>query len=125
MKVQIKPRWRDMDALGHVNNATFLTYIEEARLQWLDSLAGDWMNDAIAPVVASCHIQYKYPITDCEPIDVTALVERVGGSSITMSHVIRNEDQDILYAVAEVMLVWVNRKTGKPIRVPKVLREES
>ena len=43
-------RWRDLDAFNHVNNATFLTYLEEARLQWLESLDGEWLTHTSAPV---------------------------------------------------------------------------
>ena len=37
----IRIRWRDMDAYGHVNNAVYLTYLEECRDRWVRSVLGD------------------------------------------------------------------------------------
>ncbi|MEO6154933.1 MAG: thioesterase family protein, partial [Thermomonas sp.] len=33
----LEPRWRDLDAFGHVNNSNFLTYLEEARIRWFET----------------------------------------------------------------------------------------
>ena len=46
-------RWRDLDAFNHVNNSTYLTWIEETRLQWMASLPGEWMNASYSPLLAA------------------------------------------------------------------------
>ena len=51
--LDIEARWRDMDAFNHVNNASYLGYVEEARVRWFKSLSTHWANEASAPVMAS------------------------------------------------------------------------
>jgi acyl-CoA thioester hydrolase len=55
-------RWGDMDAFVHVNNATYATYVEEARLRWFQTIEGEWRNDEISPILAAQHINYRVPI---------------------------------------------------------------
>src|SRR5690606_33457177 len=55
-RVPISVRWRDMDAMGHVNNAKYVSYLEEARVRWMLGVEGVSMNDRIAPVVAATNI---------------------------------------------------------------------
>jgi acyl-CoA thioester hydrolase len=78
-------RWRDLDAFNHVNNANYLTYIEEARLQWLMHV-GDWFDDAAAPVLAASELNYRIPITWPTDIRVELRCERVGNSSLTLAY---------------------------------------
>ena len=54
-------RWRDMDAFGHVNNASYLGYVEEARVQWFRSLGPDWDGAAAAPIMAAVQMNYRRP----------------------------------------------------------------
>lgn len=54
-------RWRDLDAFNHVNNANFLTYLEEARLQWLQHVP-HWFSEDAMPVLAASELQYRRPI---------------------------------------------------------------
>ena len=46
-------RWSDLDAFNHVNNARYLTFIEQARIEWFDTIAEPWVTAETAPVVAS------------------------------------------------------------------------
>jgi acyl-CoA thioester hydrolase len=48
----IDVRWRDLDPFNHVNNANYLTYLEETRLQWLQQLR-EWSDSASSPVLAA------------------------------------------------------------------------
>ena len=52
-RMPIELRWRDLDAFNHVNNSNFMTYLEEARIRWFDSLGEDWVTDATAPAQLS------------------------------------------------------------------------
>jgi acyl-CoA thioester hydrolase len=58
----IEVRWRDLDAFNHVNNASYLGYIEEARVRWFHSLSDDWANETSAPVLAAIAMNYRRPI---------------------------------------------------------------
>ena len=121
--VALPVRWRDLDAFNHVNNANFLTYLEEARLQWFDRLPG-WMDEARAPLLAQAHIDYRRPI----PWPATVLVElsaqRVGTSSITIAHrILDAADPSVLYADGHSVLVWVERESGRPTPLPAAIRD--
>ncbi|MEO8958770.1 MAG: acyl-CoA thioesterase [Rudaea sp.] len=59
INVSMTLRWRDLDAYNHVNTSTFLTYLEEARIAWLESLDSKWMGAQCAPVVAAAHLNYR------------------------------------------------------------------
>ncbi|PIQ38117.1 MAG: thioesterase, partial [Lysobacterales bacterium CG17_big_fil_post_rev_8_21_14_2_50_64_11] len=61
-RIAMPVRWRDLDAFNHVNNASYLTYLEEARLQWLGALPGPWLDSTSAPVLAAIQINYRRPI---------------------------------------------------------------
>ena len=43
-KLVMPVRWRDLDAFNHVNNASYLGYIEEARVAWFKTLSESWVN---------------------------------------------------------------------------------
>ena len=73
--VSISVRWRDMDAMGHVNNAKYVSYLEEARVRWMLGVEGVSMNDRIAPVVANTNINYRLPIVWPDDIVVELFVE--------------------------------------------------
>ena len=61
-RVPISVRWRDMDSMGHVNNAKYVSYLEEARVRWLVTVPGISLQDRIAPVVAATNVNYRAPI---------------------------------------------------------------
>jgi acyl-CoA thioester hydrolase len=122
-RMPVALRWRDLDAFNHVNNATFLTYLEEARIRWFDSLDGPWLSDAIAPLMAAVHINYRQPIDYPAGIAVELTAERVGNTSLTVGHRIVGDGDDVLHADGHVVLVWIDRANGRPVVLPDVIRK--
>ena len=51
--IPLHVRWRDLDAFNHVNNSSYLTFLEEARLQWLRTVPGEWFTEHAMPVMAA------------------------------------------------------------------------
>lgn len=115
-------RWRDLDAFNHVNNSTYLTYLEEARLQWLQHVPG-WFDEHSMPVLAASSINYRRPIEWPAQLSVTLFCERLGNSSITIAHRIASADDDTLYSDGNVVLVWMDPATGKPVSLPESIRD--
>jgi acyl-CoA thioester hydrolase len=115
-------RWRDLDAFNHVNNATFLTYLEEARIRWFASLDGPWLTDAIAPLMAAVQVNYRKPIDYPAEISVELTAERVGNTSLTLGHRIVGADGTPLYADGHTVLVWICRSSGRPVALPDSIR---
>lgn len=115
-------RWRDMDAFNHVNNASYLGYVEEARVRWFKSLSADWAGESAAPVMAAVAMNYRRPITWPELVRVELLAERVGGKSLTVGHrIVSATREGVLYCDGHTVLVWINR-AGDPVPLPEAVR---
>jgi len=115
-------RWRDMDAFNHVNNASYLGYIEEARVRWFKSLTEDWAGEAAAPILAAVTLNYRRPISWPETVRVELLVERIGTKSLTLGHrVLAAGGGEVLYCDGNTVLVWVNRD-GQSVPLPGNVR---
>jgi acyl-CoA thioester hydrolase len=117
----IEPRWRDLDAFGHVNNSNFLTYLEEARIRWFQTFDGEWVNAAMAPLLAAVQLNYRAPIDYPSAIRVELFAERIGNTSLTVGHRILSADGSTLHADGHVVMVWIDRATGRPIPLPDLV----
>ncbi|WP_411832521.1 acyl-CoA thioesterase [Pseudoxanthomonas mexicana] len=125
-RVPISVRWRDMDSMGHVNNAKYVSYLEEARVRWLLGVPGVSMSDRIAPVVAATNVNYRAPIVWPNDIVVELFVERLGNSSVTIGHrIVDQKDEALLYSDGNVVVVWMDTQTGRSAQLPDAIREAS
>jgi acyl-CoA thioester hydrolase len=116
-------RWRDLDAFNHVNNANYLTYIEEARLQWLQNVP-DWFGESATPVLAASELNYRQPITWPANIHVELRCERIGNSSLTLAYCIVDAgDATRVFSDGRATMVWTNPATGKSVPLPPAVRE--
>ncbi|HEY9255035.1 MAG TPA: thioesterase family protein [Stenotrophomonas sp.] len=125
-RVPISVRWRDMDSMGHVNNAKYISYLEEARVRWMLGVPGVSMSDRIAPVVAATNVNYRRPIVWPNDIVVELFVERLGNSSVTIGHrIVDAKDDGVLYSDGNVVVVWMDTQTGKSAALPEPIRSAS
>jgi acyl-CoA thioester hydrolase len=113
---QIEIRWRDMDAFGHVNNAVYLTYLEEVRDEWLErALAG--VADSWDFVLVRVAIDYRSELKQSDDM----LVARVGLRSIGRSSFQTREElrtrSGRVAASAESVMVARDRTTGSSRRL--------
>ncbi|MCY7313065.1 MAG: acyl-CoA thioesterase [Pseudoxanthomonas sp.] len=116
-------RWGDMDAFGHVNNAQYLRYLEEARVQWMESLPGVSMGAAIAPVLAASQVNYRKAIEWPARITVELSIVKVGTRSLTVGHRMLSAAADAqLHCDGSVVLVWVDRSSGQSVPLPQAIR---
>jgi acyl-CoA thioester hydrolase len=109
---RIAVRWRDVDALRHVNNAVYATYLEECRDGWLEQALGDdgAMWDYVLARVA---IDFRREIgLEEEAVLARATLVRIGTSSLTLREEIRLLD-GTLAAEAESVIVARERETGR------------
>jgi acyl-CoA thioester hydrolase len=121
-RVGIAIRWRDLDAFNHVNNSTFLTYLEEARLQWLAGIGGTWIDEARAPVIAATQVNFRNQLQWPGEIVVELFRERVGTTSLTIAHRIAGTDGTRLVSDGHVVLVWIDPRSGRPVALPDAVR---
>jgi len=119
---RIEIRWRDVDALRHVNNAVYATYLEECRDGWLQQALGDHaaMWDYVLARVA---IDFRREVGfDEEAVVVRASLARIGRSSMTLSEEIRRLD-GTLAAEAESVIVARDPQTGRSRALTAAERE--
>jgi len=115
-------RWRDLDAFNHVNNASYLGYVEEARVTWFKSLSDEWTGDSAAPILAAVTMNYRKPAAWPETVAIELFAERIGNKSLTLGHRITSAtDHGALYADGTTVMVWVDGK-GQSVALPTAVR---
>ena len=127
--VYVVPRaveWRDIDPMGHVNNATYLAYVEDAAFQ--ASAAFGWplarmQAEGFAIVARRHQIEYRLPALPGDELAVsTWFSDRRAASALRHTTISRPAD-DALLARAHTRWVWVDATTGRPLRLPPDLVE--
>lgn len=119
----IPVRWSDQDTNRHVNNAMYFTYFEQARVAWLEQQPAVHNRDGHGVVVAQASCKYLRPIPYPETLAVRIYAGLVGRTSFPTLYDIFGADGVTKYADGQVVLVWVDRKTGKSLPLPASMRE--
>ena len=100
-------RWGDLDAFGHVNNATYLVYAQEARFAW---------SKMIEMVVARAEVDFIAPIYVGDIyIDVEIWVNKIGNSSFGLTYEMKNGDELIARIKTVQVTVSLETKKSRPI----------
>ena len=79
-------RFRDLDPMGHVNNAVFLTYVESARVAFLEHLGAATTLEEMAIIVARAEIDFRAPVRFGDEVEVTVRATRFGDKSFDLEH---------------------------------------
>jgi acyl-CoA thioester hydrolase len=112
LEKRIEIRWNDLDVYGHVNNAIYLTYLEEVRDEWLGGRLGD-PDEIWNWVLARVEIDYRRELTLADDVAVASCrLDRVGNSSVTTREAVRTADGE-LAAEAKAVLVARDRESGR------------
>ena len=107
-------RWDDLDAMGHVNNAKYLTYAQEARFLWATEEFSGAMRETslIEMVVARAEIDFVEPIYEGGRfVDVEITIGKIGNSSFNMIFTIA--DKGTIFAKVMTVQVAVSPETMK------------
>lgn len=123
-KTPIQIRFKDIDKLGHVNNANHVTYFELARVDYFDALATenihiDWVNEGV--ILAKVEMEYKQPILLEDKIFVYTWVSKMGTKSFDMScsivKMVNGNEVEVAKGLA--VIVCFNYKTNQTILIPE------
>jgi acyl-CoA thioester hydrolase len=121
--IPLHVRWRDLDAFNHVNNSSYLTFLEEARLQWLRTVPGEWFGEHAMPVMAAVELHYRKPIAWPAEIDVRLSCERLGNTSLTIGNrIVDRNDANCVYADGNIVMVWIDPASGAAVPLPDAIR---
>jgi acyl-CoA thioester hydrolase len=111
LEKRIEIRWRDLDAYGHVNNATYLTYLEEARDEWLSDTLPE-SSSTWDFVVARVAIDFRRELRQQDDYVIASCrVDRVGRSSVVTVEQVRTLEGE-LAAEAESVIVARDFQSG-------------
>lgn len=123
-KTKIKIRFSDLDAMQHVNNATYLTFLEEARIDYFNCLFNRKRDSLdFKAVVGRIEINYIYPIVLGDDVEVLTRVSKIGTKSFDVEHIItiKKNNEFIPAATSVTKLVYYDYKT----KVTKVIPDEA
>jgi acyl-CoA thioester hydrolase len=118
-------RYGDLDAQGHLNNAKFLTFFEQARVLYFEELGLFSKNQSfmdIGVIIADIHIKYLAPVFLGAAVKVGVQTTAIGNKSITVQQTIVDEDTGRLYADGTVVLVAYDYHTHATTPVPEEWR---
>ena len=118
-EIEIPVRYRDLDTYGHVNNANYATYLEEARIAYFEDVL-DLEQQARGMVIASMSIDFREPI-EADEVTVGLGVTRIGESSFDFEYEIEAGGQVV--AAAESVQVAYDQEHAQTIRFPDEWRE--
>ncbi len=105
----IQVRWGDMDALGHVNNAVFLTYMEQARSLYVSDL-DLWQGGrgSLGMILARIEIDFKTPLFAGDDVRVFTRTVRLGNRSLQLAQwIARLKDSQLEIASQSLLTVVV------------------
>lgn len=123
MEKRVEIRWRDVDAYGHVNNAVYLTYLEEARDAWVEKVLGSVSASTWDFVLARVAIDFEAELKlDDGAVIVGCRLDAVGRSSVRTSEEIRKEDGTVS-ADASAVIVARDPATGRARPLTEAERE--
>lgn len=122
-------RFVDLDALGHINNAVYLSYLEQLRVKWFkESGIFDAFNNPKSPmplILARSEIDYISQGYYREKITCAAGISRIGGKSFDIDYEISSNDgnKNICLARAKSVLVWFNYNSNQSETIPMSARD--
>ena len=123
-EMTIPIRWGDMDAMGHLNNATYFRYLETCRIDWMHSIGCMPDKDGAGPVIvnAFCNFyrQIEYPGDVLVKMYVSDPRRTTFESWATMQ---RTDGPEVISAAGGATTIWVDFPNQKATTMPERLRE--
>lgn len=116
----VEVRYGDLDPQGHVNNARFLTYLEQARIMYIQKL-GLWKGGSfldIGIILAEVRLTFRAPILFGQPVHVGVRVSRLGNKSLDMTYQIAGAHTGQIFADGFTVLVMYDYRQAQTIPIP-------
>ncbi len=126
-KTKIQIRFKDVDAMGHVNNANHFTYFELARVHYFNEVVNEtinWSKQGI--ILAHMEIDYRTPILLTDEVWVYSGVIRFGAKSFEVGYQIVRiiKGEEVIAAEGKSVQVCFDYETNQTISVPKLWKEK-
>jgi acyl-CoA thioester hydrolase len=123
-KMKLELRWSDMDEMHHINNAVYLTYLEQARVYYFhETCKWNWKQDGA--ILLNAHIEYIKPLRFPEPAWVYVRTCKMGNKSFELDYAITRLQKDGTEEVvtcAKTVMVTFDYKTDRSMEIPEYIR---
>ncbi|MBG1240134.1 acyl-CoA thioesterase [Nostoc sp. NZL] len=126
-KTVLRVRHYEMDALGHVNNAVYQNYLEQAAIEhseYLGLTLDVYRQVGGVFVMRRVEIDYLRPAVAGDTLEVTTWLKEMRGTRALRCYEIRKQNQDNLLVTAEALWVWVDAQTMRPRPIPSVMLDK-
>jgi acyl-CoA thioester hydrolase len=118
---RVSVRFRDCDAMGHVNHAVYFTYLEQCRLTFWRELTG-WPSPHTRVILARAECDYRAPAHFGDELEVRLNVDEIGRSSFVLVYEIADVKDDRLIAAGKTVMVSYDYDAGKAVPLPAETR---
>lgn len=115
--IDVQTRFRDTDAMGHINNAVYLSYLEIARIEYVRQVFGVTHYRDIDFILARAEVDYRSPAYVGEVLTVEIRAVALGGASFTFAYRINEKSAGRLVAEAKTVQVSYDYQKGKVKRL--------
>lgn len=119
---EVPTRFRDTDAMGHVNNAVYLSYLETARMEYVREVFGITHFRDVDFILARVEIDYRTPAMAGETMMIGIKVTRIGGASFDFVYRVEDKATGRLMAEARTVQVAFDYNANKVKRVSAEFR---
>ena len=121
----IEVRWRDVDALGHVNHAVYFTYFEDARMRYLHELGQGIAPEERPPgfILASARCDYERPVELGDTVEIRLRTLWFGRTSFSLGYEAFSRKQGAVAARGETVLLTYDYAAKKAVPLPAAWRE--
>ncbi|HLO84453.1 MAG TPA: thioesterase family protein [Nostocaceae cyanobacterium] len=126
-KTLMRVRHYEMDALGHVNNAVYQNYLEQAAIEHSEHLGltfDIYRELGGVFVMRRVEIDYLRPAVAGDTLEVTTWLKEIRGTRALRRYEIRKHQQEDVLVTAEALWVWVETKTMRPRPIPNLMLDK-
>jgi acyl-CoA thioester hydrolase len=118
---RLEVRFRDCDAMGHTNNAVYLTYLEQSRLAHWRALWGHGRADMPGVILARVEADYKRPSRYGDVLEIRLAVVEIGRTSFRYEYEIVNEQGETVLTAKTVQVMY-DYTANRPVPIPDAIR---
>lgn len=122
---QIEVRYGDLDPQGHVNNAKYLTYTEQARVFYLKQLklweGGSFLD--LGVILADVQLTFRKPIQFGDPVSVGVRISRIGNKSMACEYSLEDGRDGSEFAIGSCVMVAYDYHNRRSVPIPPEWRQ--
>lgn len=122
LRVPIQVRFCDLDGLGHINNAVYLSYFEIGRVAYFQEILGARTFREIGFILAEVTVRFRAPGKLEEPLSLGIRAVEMHNSSFTFEYELVETGTGRIIATGRSVQVWYDYERGQPVRIPEEIR---